>query len=413
MEKTSFENITNSVVQYAIERFDRSRQTISLYKRCWRDLKNFMDEQNINELNVSACEKYLLNNFSDYSNPSRREKYYVFIINTLIDYLSTGEIHLRHEKVPLEGPLSDYMNDYLKMKVSQRLHECTNRTYANHLFRFNQYLQKCNVISIKEINSFHISDYLIKISPIKKSNTPQAIMVLRGFFNYLYSNKITDFNLSSTIPRISGRTDARLPSTYSHEEVEKLLTSVNRNTSKGKRDFAIILLAARLGLRAADIAYLSFENIIWNRSIIKLRQNKTNKETEYPLLPEIGNAIIDWLKNGRQDIEDPSIFHTIIPPIDSLRPTAVSNIVRHNFSRSGINTRDRQKGSHTLRHSLAQRLLEKKTILPVITEVLGHSQTASTRYYLRIDLISLRQCMLDVPTVNPEFYNQLGGYFYE
>jgi integrase len=100
-------------------------------------------------------------------------------------------------------------------------------------------------------------------------------------------------------------------------------------------------------------------------------------------------------------------------PIHSMRPAAVGSIVRNNFNRSGIKIGARQKGAHSLRHSLAQRLLEKKTMLPVISEVLGHNHTASTRYYLRIDLTSLQQCMLDVPEVASGFYGQLGGYFYE
>ncbi|MDR1716070.1 MAG: tyrosine-type recombinase/integrase [Prevotella sp.] len=413
MENKSFETITDSVIEYVNNRFDRSRRTISRYRECWRGLRNFMAENQVNVLDIAVCEKYLITNYSDDSVLSLKEKEDIFIINMVMDYLSTGEIHLKHEKISLEGPLSDLMNDYLNFKISQRLHESTNRSYACHLSRFNAYLKKRNVQSVKDINSFYISDYLIKISPVLKSNATQSIMVLRGFFKYLYDKKIIEINLASTIPRVSGCIDSRLPSTYSTEEIGSLLNSVNRNTSSGKRDYAVILLASRLGLRASDIAYLSFENILWDKSIIKIRQYKTNQETEYPLLPEIGNAIIDWLKNGRQEIEDPTIFHSIKPPIRSIRPAAVGSIVRNNFARSGINTRERQKGAHSLRHSLAQRLLEKKTMLPVISEVLGHNHTASTRYYLRIDLTSLQQCVLDVPDVVSDFYNQLGGYFYE
>ena len=87
--------------------------------------------------------------------------------------------------------------------------------------------------------------------------------------------------------------------------------------------------------------------------------------------------------------------------------------MQHAFAKTGINTKYRKHGPHALRHSLAGRLLERQTVLPVISEVLGHENTESTRFYLRVDLTSMRQCALDVPEVLPSFYNQKGGIFYE
>ena len=91
----------------------------------------------------------------------------------------------------------------------------------------------------------------------------------------------------------------------------------------------------------------------------------------------------------------------------------IGNIVQSAFAKSGIDIKNRQHGPHALRHSLAQRLLEQQTMLPVISEVLGHENTESTRYYLRVDLSSMQQCALDVPPVSPSFYSQKGGIFYD
>jgi integrase len=194
--------------------------------------------------------------------------------------------------------------------------------------------------------------------------------------------------------------------------VEKLIASVERSSSVGKRDYAIILLAARLGLRSSDIANLKFDNILWEQNIIRLAQFKTDKEIELPLLPEVGNAIIDYLKYSRQPSKEPFVFLTVRSPIIPITTGGIQRIVGRRFARTAIDTKSRRHGPHSLRHSLAGRLLEQQIALPVISEVLGHENTESTKFYLRVDLTSMRRCALDVPEVSPSFYNQKGGIFY-
>ena len=147
--------------------------------------------------------------------------------------------------------------------------------------------------------------------------------------------------------------------------------------------------------------------------MIRLIQRKTDKEIELPLLPEVGNAIIDYLKYGRQHSEEPFVFLTACSPIIPITLSAIRNLVHHAFSKAGIDIKNKRYGPHTLRHSFARRLLEQQTMLPVISEVLGHENTESTKFYLRLDLSSMRQCALDVPAVPSSFYSQKGGIFYE
>jgi integrase len=172
-------------------------------------------------------------------------------------------------------------------------------------------------------------------------------------------------------------------------------------------------LAARLGLRASDIANLKFENILWEQSSIHLTQFKTGKKIELPLLSEIGNSLIDYLKYSRPKSDNQFVFLCAHSPFNSINTSVITRIVQNTFVKTGINTKGRRHGPHALRHSLAGRLLEKQITLPVISEVLGHENTESTRFYLRIDLTSLRRCVLEVPTVSQDFYFQKGGYFYE
>ncbi|MDD4238603.1 MAG: site-specific integrase [Desulfotomaculaceae bacterium] len=254
----------------------------------------------------------------------------------------------------------------------------------------------------------HIIGFINILGFYSKASIHCMLCSIRGFLRYLYDNRYTGIDFSYLIPKSSYRKEAHLPTTYTKDEVERLIRAVDRSSPKGKRDVAMILLAARLGLRASDICGLKFENIHWETNTILLVQKKTKEKIELPLLIEIGNAIIDYLKYGRQVSHLPFIFIRACQPYDRLEEPTLHSIVSFYLRRAGIRNIDKKKhGPHALRHSLAGFLLEKKTPLPVISEVLGHTNTESTKTYLRIDLESLRQCALEVPSLNSPHYREV------
>lgn len=191
-----------------------------------------------------------------------------------------------------------------------------------------------------------------------------------------------------------------------------MIGTIDRSNACGKRNYAIILLAARLGLRASDIAGMRFENLNWEQSTILINQYKTGQELQLPLLTEVGEAIIDYLKYGRPSSEEAYVFLLACSLFGRIYSSTITNLVNTAFVASGVNIGHRHYGPDALRHSLASLLLEQSTVLPVITEVLGHESSISTKYYLRVDLTSMKQCMLEVPPVPNDFYSQKGGYFY-
>ena len=294
-----------------------------------------------------------------------------------------------------------------------RLKKHTTDLHQLYLSRFLGYLHKNGITSIKTINQLHILNYLKGMDSRFSTLTHQTIITLRGFFRYLYEQQLLDIDFSSLIPKDNFIKQPKLPSVYSPKEIETMIGSIDRANATGKRNYAIVLLAARLGLRASDIANLKFEHLHWEQCTIVFNQYKTGKKTELPLLAEVGDAIIDYLRYGRPKSNEAFVFLLSRSPYTPVHGGAITGIVHSCLVKAGINIENRKHGSHTLRHSLAGILLEKGTILPVISEVLGHENTASTRYYLRIDLKSLRQCALDVPSVSTSFYDQKGGYFYE
>jgi site-specific recombinase XerD len=412
--KGNYEEVISKISEYLRKRFLRKDNTLKQYRCYWGKVKRYMDSQNIRDIDASVCRDYLLYEFNnrDFSELTKREKVIVSTVNILIEFLETGAVQIMKEQINLDGPIGALMIKYLTSKAEQRLANRTIYEYELRLSQFLHFLKNNRIEDIASIRLQHILNYIRSISPRTITVARKSILVLRGFFKYLYTQRILETDFSFMIPKSNYKSQAKLPSIYSKEEVEKLISSIERSSMIGKRDYAIILLAARLGLRSSDIANLKFDNLLWEQNIIRLVQLKTDKEIELPLLPEVGNAIIDYLKYSRQPSDEPFVFFTACSPIIPITTKAITGLVQRAFIKAGIDIKDKRHGTHALRHSLAGRLLECQTILPVISEVLGHENTESTKFYLRVDLTSMRQCALDVPDVLPSFYNQKGGIFY-
>ena len=334
-------------------------------------------------------------------------------MEVLKEYIQSGTLVPKKEVPVFNGSIGKLMVRYLAYKATLRLAQHTLYEYEQHLFRFLVFLNGKNITEIKAVNQLHFLLYLKGIDPRYSSLAHMAIRILRDFFRYLYHQKLLDIDVSVFLPKDSYNKQSKLPSTYKKQEVETLINSIDRSSRTGKRNYAIILLAARLGLRASDIINLKFKNLLWERDVIRIRQYKTGNELELPLLPEIGNALIDYLKYSRPVSEAPHVFLVARSPFNPMCRSGVGAVVQNAFSTASIATGNRKHGPHALRHSLAGFLLESRVTLPVISEVLGHEKSESTRFYLRVDVTSLKKCMLEVPSVDPLFYSQKGGFFYE
>lgn len=196
------------------------------------------------------------------------------------------------------------------------------------------------------------------------------------------------------IPRVNYSHKAHIPSVYAPEEIESLLAVVDRANPIGKRDYTILLLATRLGLRASDICGLCFDDVDWTNNQINIIMQKTNEPLQLPLTAEVGNAIIDYIRNGRPKSEYRNIFLRHIHPIEPMYSSSLHGMIQRYFYDAGIDIKNRKHGPHALRHSLASNMLSNNTPLPTISNVLGHKSTATTQIYLKIDINNLAKCAL-------------------
>ncbi len=411
----TFEELTTGTAKCLKERLRRTHETQRHYIVLWNRIRKYMDSLKIRFLDSTVCNDFLKQEYSDrnFSELAKRDRDAIKAVEVLAEYINTGTIIPKKETATFNGTIGMLMTQYLAYKSSLRLAKHTFDEYEQHLFRFLTFLNSKNITEITDINQLHFLYYLKSINPRYSSLAHMAIRILRNFFKHLYNQHVLDIDLSGFIPKDNYKKQAKLPSTYKKKEVEILINSVDRSSHTGKRNYAIILLAARLGLRASDIVNLKFSDLHWRKNFIRIKQYKTYNELELPLLSEVGNAIIDYLKYGRPVSDDPHVFLVARSPFNPMCGSGVGADVQNAFASTGIDTGNRKHGPHALRHSLAGFLLENRVTLPVISEVLGHERSESTKFYLRIDVASFRKCMLDVPPVDPLFYSQKGGYFYE
>jgi len=290
------------------------------------------------------------------------------------------------ELIAYEKYCSD--NDYSKRGL---------RTRMQRLFFFIDYLDGKRVGNVGEITAETISDYVKTIYHHHEKSMAAILTTLRVFLRFLYLNKYTLKDLSLKVPKQAKYYYPPVPSVWKKEDVVRMLEAIDRANPVGKRDYAILLLAARLGIRVGDIKSLKLQDLNWATKTIEIRQDKTKNIATYPILGDIGWALIDYLKNGRPISSSPFVFIRSNAPFEAFGKDAnLFNIITKYTRLAGINIpQGKRHGVHSLRHSLAGALLENGTPLPLISEILGHVNSRSTEIYLQIGIEGLRRCALD------------------
>lgn len=222
-----------------------------------------------------------------------------------------------------------------------------------------------------------------------------------AYLHWLSLHGITAQDFSVLLPDFK-RTPAKLPQTWTEEEIDRILKVIDTESPTGKRNYAMFLLMARTGLRVSDIVSLKFSNIDWKNNSISLVQQKTGNNLGLPLSKELGMAIISYLRNGRPQSTSDFIFIRHIAPYGALDCHNNFNPeLRKYMRRAGITLfSERHAGVHTFRHSFATNMLKAETSLQDISQILGHSDINVTETYLRVDVEQLRLCALNLEVLS-------------
>jgi len=288
--------------------------------------------------------------------------------------------------------------EYNQLQKGLMLSSRTLKGKKIQLIHFLCYLDGKKINSFKNLISNDVMSYLGTISKYASTTRSGVLFTLRDFLAFLFSKGYTESPLNKLFPVIFTNKFERIPSYYSVEEVQEILKQVDRDTEFGRRDYIVLLLAVQLGMRAGDIRNLRFENIKWHLDTIEFIQEKTKNPIQLPLIENLKYALIDYIKNSRPDINNPHIFIRHRAPFTAFAKGNVFwTIINKYMDAAGIRINHRKHGLHSMRHSMASNLLKNNSSYPVITGVLGHENSNTTRLYLRIDIEQLRTVALEVP----------------
>jgi site-specific recombinase XerD len=212
---------------------------------------------------------------------------------------------------------------------------------------------------------------------------------LRKFFQYLFQAGKIATNLAMGIPSVAQRYGARLPRHLTAEQVETLLAAVRSDTSRGRRNYAMVLLLARLGLRAQEVIALQLDDVDWRAGELLVR-GKGQRHDRVPLPPDVGEALANYIRSDRVSTSR-VLFVTDRAPHRPFKGGQILNAVLEGaFAKTGLKPPVRYLGSHILRHSLAVHLVQRGASLEEIADLLRHRSWASTMIYAKLDVAGLR-----------------------
>lgn len=251
-------------------------------------------------------------------------------------------------------------------------------------------LAQTGTLALDRLDAQTIRAFLLGRIRNQSSESSRLVTVaLRSLLRFLFLRGETPRDFSAAVPTIRTYRQAGVPPLLAPEEVEQVLASPDRSTPRGRRDYAILLLLARLGMRASEVVSLELDDLRWRTAELVVR-GKGPQVDYLPLLDDVGRALAEYLRHDRGTTTSRRVFLRLIPPrIGLTRPCAIDHIVRLALSRAGVAPR-RRHVAHLFRHSLATRMIRHGASIPEIAEVLRHRAQSTTMIYAKVSLEALR-----------------------
>ena len=364
--------------------------TIGEYDRCLTALNTKMAELSVNLENLDEDTAMDLIAKSDL--PSYRAKHNRFIVRSFVRFLvSFGAAKPTPELVPADSELGRLKRDYEEYLHRQR--GLSERTIFHSwriadrflTFRFGKDLGNLSEIASTDIAAF-LQQAMTRTPPLRDKTLSSH---LRNFFRYLFKAGKTTSNLAAGILSVAQRYGARLPRHLTPEQVGTLLTAIRTDALSGRRNYAMVLLIARLGLRAPEVIAIQIDDVDWRAGEILVR-GKGKRHDRVPLPPDVGEALTDYIKQDRTTASR-ALFVSGRPPHPPFKDGQELNcILRSAFVKTGLKPPAPYVGSHILRHSLATNLVKHGAPLEEIGNLLRHRSRASTMIYAKLDVDGLR-----------------------
>lgn len=291
-------------------------------------------------------------------------------------------------------PLAHWAPDFFTYLQDERgLSPTTVAGYAAQLRAFDRYVTAHSLDGPQALTPTVLDRFLAeRRTHLSARSLVITCAVLRAFFRYLYRERLAPRDFSALIEGPTAYRLSEIPRSITADDVHRTLSSIDRRSRVGKRDYAMLLVLVVDGLRAREVAALTLDDIDWHTAVLHVRARKAGHEATYPLAVEVGEGLLDYLQQGRPQSADRHLFLRTVAPQGAVTARIVADRATRALRQAGIDVA--RPGSHTLRHSCAQRLVDAEFSLKVIGDYLGHRRASSTRIYTKVGLEALRDVAL-------------------
>lgn len=360
-------------------------QTVRFMLRYLGRLGRWMESESveIGALDVAAIESFLAEwrAGGGYRVPTVRA------LRAMLTYLREVGVIVAEEP-PVLSPVEVLLGEYRAWMVADRgLAAMTVLRYETLARRFlTARVSPTDELGVVDLDGAVVSRFLLgECGRVCLGSAKGKVAELRSLLWFLHLRGFTSRSLAESVPGVAGWRETTIPPTMPQADIERLLASCDRSTLDGARDHAMLLLLARLGLRSIEIARLQLEDLDWRAGDLLVR-GKARRDDRLPIPDDVGDALAGYLAvRGRQDSR--SVFLTLRAPRRPIRADLVGDVVQRHCRRAGVP----HVGPHRLRHTLATEMLAAGAALSEISQVLRHSDLATTAIYAKVDLGRLRQ----------------------
>ena len=407
MDKTYLPDLIAGLEQELL-RLGYTKGSMTFYRRRWNQLMAYAEDRGecyyTEQLGMDFLKEFFGVTQEDFSRTlPQAETQEIRVIRMVGDFQLHHAVlrrYLKHKEILTTPFFVDIRSRFQSSCEKKGYSQVTTEHYVKQSSYLMDYLAAQGMNDFTAVTLDTVNAYIRTLAGFSYKTVEQHICSLRAFFRFLYQEGIMPDDLAAKMPMVKARKQTAIPSVWTHEELKQLVGAIDRGSPKGRRDYAIILIACRLGLRCTDIKNLCFENFNWTEKKICFTQSKTGQPMELPLVPDVGWAVIDYLRYGRPKVDSSRIFvRHMAPFLPFAEGDHLDQLIKAYMVKAHIPMRGKHRGMHSLRHTMASVLLEKDTPLPVISDIIGHLDTNSTAVYLKVDMERLAECPLDFEEV--------------
>ena len=377
--------------------------TMVWYRGCWRRLEAFFAFRGVEEFSLDVAMAWVdaaCGGFFDKEQAGtlKATDVYLFRVAAMLDDFAVHGAVLRRygrsvDKVT--GTDAEVIVRFQERLRADGRAVSTVRAYGRLAGEFVAFVNTRG--GLARLDADVVGAFVATLGGYQVKTVEQKLCAVRSFVRFASADGLVDAAVLDAVPAVRSSKQTRIPSVWDPGEVARILEAIDRGNPCGKRDYAIILLIARLGLRGVDVKRLEFADFDWPGNRLSVVQAKTGRRVQLPLLKEVGWAVIDYVRHGRPACHCPQVFVRHTAPIGAFsdQDHLHQMLVKHARVAHVPLGEQRRHGMHSLRHALATRLMEGGTPVEQIADILGHHSVASTGVYLKSSLALLAKCALD------------------